>query len=330
MNKNLLFNWYENPDNILVLLEQKASKDLFLMLKQRYKSNKNISKMVGIDSKTLFYINQNKLIRLKTLKKILNNLKLDYNLYNQNIKGFGGVKDYLDLKFPINLNSINTPILIAAFMSDGHNEDQHPHYANTGFLGDKIINSAKSFIINIPYEFRNEHVRFHPILGRILLKLGVPYGCKSRINPDVPKTIFSKREWMKQYLIQVFDDEGHAATKISRKIVLGRSVILINFPENFSRSMEFSEKIYFNNLPENIKNIVLKNPPKLLVSEQNILNKFGIRSSLRCRSICKYQTRVSSEWVVEISGKENIRNFNNKIGFSDPQKIEKMNFYLNI
>ena len=283
MDNILIFNWYENPDKCLVLLDKNIAKNLAEMIKQKYGFNKIISKILELDISFIYQLRENKSIRIKTLKRILDKLKINYNSFNKNICGIGGSKYTFNIKFPIKLDSIGTSILIAAFMSDGHNESEHPHYANVGFLGDKIINSVNSLIRDIPYEFRNEHVRFHPLLGRILLKLGVPYGCKSYINPDVPEVIFSNQEWMREYLIQIFDDEGHAATRISRKIVLGRSVTLRNFPDDFSKNMEFSKKIYFNQLPEDIKEIALRTPPKLLTSEQKMLNEFGIKLSLRCR-----------------------------------------------
>ena len=325
---NLLFHWYENPDECLILIEPIFSKILTEMIKKRYGFNKNISKNLNINSKFYYQLKKNKPIRIKTLKRIINKLKLNYNKVNRHILGIGGSKFTFPINFPVNLNNVDISILIAAFMSDGHNESQHPHYANMGFLGNKIIQSARIIIKDIPYEFRNEHVRFHPILGRILLKLGVPYGCKSVINPDVPRFIYSKKEWMRQYLTQVFDDEGHAATKISRKIVFGRSVTVKNVPKEFSKFMELKKKVYFNNLPPKIKEIVLETPQRLLVSEKKMLNLFGINSSLRCRGICKYIKRTSADWVIEISGKENIRKFHNNIGFSHPEKVRKMEFYL--
>jgi len=328
MEDKLKFNWYENPDKCLVLLDEKASQNLVEVIKQKHGFNKNISKVLELDISFIYQLRKNKAIRIKTLKKILDKLEIKYNIFNKNICGIGGSKYVFNVRFPIKLDKIYSSILIAAFMSDGHNNKTHPHYANVGFLGDKIIKSANSLVYNIPYEFRNEHVRFHPVLGRVLLKLGVPYGCKSYINLDVPKEIFSNKEWMKEYLIQAFDDEGHAATRKSRKIVFGRSVTLRDFPEEFSKNMDFSKKRMFNSLPNNIKEIALGSPPKLLVSEQKMLDDFGIKSSLRCRGICKYMTRVSADWVIEISGKENLKLFNDKIGFSEPGKIKKMEIYL--
>ena len=280
---NLFFHWYENPDEGLVFLKPNFSQNLSNSIIQKYGTVKDAVDQLKINRKTVYQLKKNKPIRVKTLKRISNKLNLNFNGLNKYILGIGASKHFLNVKFPIKLDSIHSSILIAAFMSDGHNESEHPHYANVGFLGNKIINSAQSIIKDVPYEFRNEHVRFHPILGRILLKIGVPYGCKSYINPDVPEVIFSNQEWMREYLIQIFDDEGHAATRISRKIVLGRSVTLRNFPDDFSKNMEFSKKIYFNQLPEDIKEIALRTPPKLLTSEQKMLNEFGIKLSLRCR-----------------------------------------------
>lgn len=156
----------------------------------------------------------------------------------------------------------------------------------------------------------------------------MPYGCKSIINPTLPEIVKSNNKYMKIYLTQVFDDEGHAATKISRKIVLGRSVTLPNLPKGFTNTLHSCEKMYFNNLSNNIKKLILNNPPNLLREEGKLLYKFGINYSIRCRSLTKYLTRISTDWVLEIAGKENIRKFDKEIGFSDPDKIKKMFTYL--
>ena len=136
-------------------------------------------------------------------------------------------------------------------------------------------------------------------------------------------------EYKKEYLTHAFDDEGHAPTKASRKIVQGRSVALKYLPEEFVSKLVYKDKNYFNSLPENIKNIVQKQPPKLLKGEKELLEEFGIVSSMRCRGVTKYLDRVSADWVIEIYGKGNISKFNIRVGFSHPDKVKQINFYLN-
>jgi len=166
-------------------------------------------------------------------------------------------------------------------------------------------------------------------LSRLLLKLEVPEGNKTILNPKIPKLIYKNKKYKKEYLTQVFDDEGHAATKASRKIVLGRSVAINSLPNKFIKNLIYKKKIYFNSLPENIKDVVNKQPPNLLSMEYKLLKEFKIKSSIRCRGVTKYLDWVSTDWVIEIAGKENMGKFNKLIGFSHPDKIKQMNLYLN-
>jgi len=270
----------------------------------------------------------NKPIRVKTLKKILNLLKKDYSSFNRHIKTLGRGKHAFSIKFPLNLDNIDSAILVAAFMSDGNNQAEHPFYANQGFLGYKIIKATQTIIANIPWEFRNDKVRFHRILSLILTKLGVPKGNKTKLNPKIPCLIYKSEEYKKAYLTQIFDDEGHAATRKSRKIVLGRSVAVESLSIEFTESLTYKEKNYYNSLPEEIKIIVSQQPPNLLLMEFDLLNEFGIKSNMRCRGLTKYLETISADWVIEIAGIENLNRFHTNIGFSQPEKITQMEAYL--
>ncbi len=327
INNQPILNWFDNPNDCLILLDRETSNKLALRLKNRYVFNKNIKDEFD-DCKFLYRLKYNKPIKIRTLKKILARISLNFYNYNRCINSIGSRNFMLNTDFPIKLNKTESAILVAAFMSDGNNQDQHPFYANIGFLGNKILKIVQHYVPNIPWEIRNEKIRFHPILSRILLKLEVPIGNKTIINPKIPNFIYQNKKYMKAYLTQVFDDEGYAPTRTSRKMVLGRSVALKDLPRNFISTLIYNKKIYFNCLPEDIKKIVNKQPPNLLEDEHNLLKEFGIRSALRCRGICKYLDTISADWVIEVYGKENIEKFNKEIGFSHPDKVKQINSYL--
>lgn len=311
MKKKLQFEWFENPDEALVLIK----KEIILGILPRIK-----------ESKLRFQLKQNKPIRVKTLKIILNNLKIDYSSFNKNIQALGGSKFVYPINLPLELDKIESVILVAAFMSDGSNQPQ-PLYANIGFLGEKITKAAQTIIPNIPWKIENKKVRFHKVLSRILTKLGVPEGNKTILNPKIPNFIYENTTYKKEYLTQVFDDEGHAATRDSRKIVLGRSVAVHSLPTPFLESLIYTKKNYYNSLPEEIKQVVRMQPPNLLLMEYDLLNEFGIKSSMRCRGLTKYLETISADWVIEIAGRENLEKFNRNIGFSHPEKIKQMERY---
>ena len=324
--ERLRFHWFSNLNESMMLLNPVISKKLYVIIREKYKYNEVIEKFRDISF--LYQLRYNKPIRVKTLKNILATFNLDYTIYDKHIKYYCGNKIKFSINFPIDLDKKESAILIGAFMSDGNNQPQHPFYCNLSSLRKKILKSAQTFLPNIPYEVRDEKLRFHPILSRILLKLGVPIGNKTILNPKIPRFIYTKKEYKKEYLTQIFDDEGHAPTRISRKMVLGRSVALNNLPGDLVRNLIYNKKVYFNSLSTYIKEIVNKQPPNLLKGEYELLRYFGIKSSMKCRGITKFLGTISADWVIDIYGKENISRFNKCIGFSHPDKIKQINLYL--
>jgi len=327
MTKGFNFDWLDDTDNSMVLLETHFSKILATKLKDKYLSNKKITEIIG-NEKPYYQIKNSEPIRVKTLRKVITCLDLNSINISKNINYYND-KSPFTFKFPIDLDRKESAILIGAFMSDGNNNANHPFYCNKGCLKDKILNAVQTMLPRIPWEIRNEkHLRFHPVVSRTLLKLGVPIGDKILLNPKIPKFIYRNKIYKKEYLTQVFDDEGHAATRASRKIVMGRNVAVKNLPKNFVSILTYKKTRYLKEIPLEIKKIIDKQPPNLLKGEQELLIEFGIKSSMRLRCITKYLDRVSASWVIEISGKKNIEKFNNKIGFSHPDKIKKMKKYL--
>ncbi len=329
-SSELIYYWYDEPDSCLIKLNSEYNNELINLIKQKYISLKKFFTKFAIDIDINLRMLKCSSITVRNLKKILNGLNLSYNVCERHIVAIGS-RYPLNVAFPIKLNNLESALLVAAFMSDGHNEDQHPHYTNnSAFLNHKILSTALKLVPNLPWETRNDKIRFHPFLGRILQKLGVPYGNKSMINPIVPSFIWSNIAYMKIYLTQVFDDEGHATTKESRKMVLGRSSVVNNLPKDFVDSLPHGKRIMFNQLPDNVKELIIKQPPMLLIGEYFLLKKLGIERKMRCRGIYKYQNNnVSADWVIELYGKENMRKFQETIGFSEPSKVKQMGLYLN-
>ena len=320
------FNWLDMADECMLLLDSNVATRLVSTLKKKYHTNEVIAKIIG-NNMSIYRLKENTPIRVKTLKKILDCLNLSYTSYDKNVH-YHSDKSVYTTRFPIVFDKVESAILIAAFMSDGNNQSEHPFYCNTDFLGDKILHAVQTFFPSIPHEIRDEKLRFHPLLSHLLLKLGVPIGDKILLNPKIPEIVYKKKEYKVAYLTQIFDDEGHAPTTASRKIVLGRSVSLNGLPKEFSSTLIYKKKLMFNSLPESIKYIVSKQPPNLLKGEYELLKEFGIKSSLRCRGITLYLDRISADWVVEIAGKKNISKFNKDIGFSHPDKVKKTKIYI--
>lgn len=325
-NSKFEFNWFDMEDKCMLLLNSKVAFELASKLKKKYHTNKAIAEIIG-NNKSIYRLRKSAPIRVKTLKKVLDCLKIDYRYYDKKVNYYSDKSAYTVI-FPIAFDKVESAIIIAAFMSDGNNQSEHPFYCNLGFLGNKVLQSVQTLLQNIPHEVRDDKLRFHPLLSPLLLKLGVPIGDKILLNPKIPYLVYKKKEYKKSYLTQIFDDEGHAPTKAGRKIVLGRSVALRGLPKEFSSALVYKKKIMFNSLPDHIKIIVSKQPSNLIKGEHELLKEFEIKSSLRCRGITLYLNSVSADWVIEIYGKENIGKFNKDIGFSHPDKIEKSKRYV--
>lgn len=322
--RDMLFNWWENPDECLITIDKELLQIILNLIKEKFGDYKHFKNINNLSHKIIFQLKNKNTARIKSLKIILSSLNIKYSDCSKNILKIGGSKYTFKINFPVNLNNSKFVILIAAFMSDGHNSQEHPFYANLGFLGEKIKNSANLVLPDLPYETRNEKLRFHAMLGRMLYKLGVPYGCKTKINPFTPKFVYYNTDYSKIYLTQVFDDEGHAPTKTSRKIVLGRSCLI-----NLEAELNYLSYVTYNQLTETQKQVVLDNPPNLLICEYFMLKKFGINSSIRCRKVTRYLKGISADWVIEIFGKGNIHKFNKNIGFSEPKKVKISENYTN-
>ncbi len=322
----LQFEWFDYLDEGMLLLDEDTTLKMIpivknLYLKKRLKKNEY--------RKLRNQFNHKKPIRVKSLKKILTLNNLRFSDFNPKVNAFVGNRYTYPISLPLNLDRTESAILVAAFMSDGNNNPNHPFYANQGFLGDKITKNVRSIMPSIAFEERDDNVRFHAILSLILTKLGVPVGNKTKLNPKIPEFILKNKTYSKAYLTQVFDDEGHATTRESRKIVLGRSVAVNSLPEDFTKTLAYTKKNYYNSLPEPIKEIVKVQPPNLLLMEYDLLNEWGIKPSMRCRGLTKYLETISADWVIEIAGIENINKFHTDIGFSQPEKIQQMKDYLN-
>lgn len=325
---NLIFHWYENFDDNLIQINKGGCSKLINLIKQNYPVKKTFYKIAKITDGTLWQIQNYKSIKVSTLKRILRVLELSFLSFDKYIVSIGSKDCLFKINFPLVLARRDIAVLIGGFMSDGCNNREHPFYANTGFLGDKMINSVQTICPGISWEFHHEKVRFHPILSRILSKLGVPCGRKVILNPITPLFLWSNELWSKAYLTQVFDDEGHAAEASSRKIVLGRSVALGILPKDFIDRLPFKKKVYFSKLSQNIRNLILENPPNLLLAEYFMLKRFDIKSAMRCRGITKYEKWVSADCVIEIYGKGNMKKFQEIIGFSEPSKVNQMKMYV--
>jgi len=134
----LYFHWYNNPDESLIEINKAGCKKLFKHIKKYFLTYKELERKTGVKNDTLSYhLKKIGVIRVKTLKKLLKAVKIKYNKYDKFIVGISRHRIRLKIKFPTNLNNTNSIILIAAFLSDGHNSKDHPHYANVGFLGNK-------------------------------------------------------------------------------------------------------------------------------------------------------------------------------------------------
>src|SRR3989344_9610532 len=84
MTKGFNFDWLDDTDNSMVLLETHFSKILTTKLKDKYLSNKKITEIIG-NEKPYYQIKNSEPIRVKTLRKVITCLDLNSINISKNI-----------------------------------------------------------------------------------------------------------------------------------------------------------------------------------------------------------------------------------------------------
>lgn len=258
-------------------------------------------------------------ISLKTLKKLLNYINMDYNILNNNFAEIrrGNKPSIKNPNFPINLLNINMGSILGHVVSDGclYYDKSRKNLIRTKYCSpdEQVVVSFIDRINNIfgQVHFNKEIVRNckiirigNGIVGEALRLAGASIGRKYELNNNIPWLIKESRDEIKRgYLSAIFDDEGSVGEKPFPYIILSRNIHIkltdnekgfldkfvvpfmnINFfptgHKNKTIPIKKLRGILENKRKYILLNKILNHKPKILLDESNLLkNSFDINNS---------------------------------------------------
>ncbi len=217
-------------------------------------------------------------------------------------------KSIFNPKFPINFNNRNGARIISAIMFDGGlTSEIYPFYVNKNEkLINNVIKSVEKVVGKIGYNKRTYdgvfHVDFPKILGCVLTKIGIVPGKKVLTNYPIPPFIIDNHNLYKEFLRQAFDDEGYVNTGDSKGG--GKRITFTQYHSTHRK-------------------------PRRLIQIKYMLKFLGIRASgpYFQRSYIAKNGNKTYGYVLQISNQNDLRMFNEKVGFSMDYKktdLEKL------
>nr|MDO8099161.1 hypothetical protein [Candidatus Njordarchaeota archaeon] len=299
-------------------------------------------------------------MRVDRLIPILTYLSRNLDEPNSHITAIGDKRAVENPNLPFKLDTVNGARLHAARFSDGSlsaSRGRGPtfEYKNTDAeqrnrIAESLTNVFGKANINTT-EDKNEVPRVRTsteVIGYVLQRSGAIAGEITVKNPDIPTfirqgSIEMKREWIKQ----AFGDEG-APWPQRGLVMLSRSVDVTHrlsdeqrkrldvMSEEWKKTQpkgEWKEKKYcmFDKLPDDIKEALEPERPRLLESEERMLeDDFGINVNKYPSEIHTREGGYSVSWVLQTASREDSRVFCDKIGFPQNRKQEELRRALRI
>lgn len=304
------FRLEDFPDEIYVHIEDDFRKRLFSETIERTKTHKELANILKAGSRTLYsWFVGERAIPLKKLRKIseianVNLSSIESHIIRYQGHNGKGVKTPI---FPLTLTHYLGRIIGHLFVGDGSidNRDRVPSYSLAdNEIGNILISQFKECIKNVfgnaeirefKYSsgFKNTHMRrvvLPSVIGRILIHI---FGRPSK-KKDVllPEVITSSKEVLSQTISAIFDDDG---------------------------------SVTFNRMTKGSRAIKLEcdNINVLLQLQRWLSQFFGVNSHI-------YTSRRKNIYRLHICDKNSLNKFRNYIGFTHPEKQEKLGFILNI
>ncbi len=324
------YHWFYEPDHTSIVIDLNFIEKIFKKALNNADSMTNLSKQTELSKQTLFNHLYCKSMNVKGLKALLEFTGIDFAEANRYITEIGWNK----IKFPIQLSTESSAIVMSAILGDGSNTSRVMYKNKDQSLLDKIEKSAKEWLGEILIDHRTSpknipYLNFPRIMGRILSFAGVPKGKQTKSNPGIPEAISqSTLNVKKAFIQQFFDDEGWVEPNQMR-VALSQCVDCTNdLPDDFVESIRDKTTIYLKDIPLDVKKKI--NYPKLLVNIHKILkDEFNIYSYLRLKRLLVRKNHITAAFELEIQRKEDIKQFQSKIGFYSQIKNQRLDFMIN-
>ena len=265
--------------------------------------------------------------QISTLIKVANFIKFSLGEIEKHIIQFPKSSLNFRPKLPFKLHSPEGAEIRAAFLSDGHVEDNPikcPRYfAVEPELHNRLIGFSKrvfgNFNAQTKFNSKSYVTQFPAPIGDALKLAGVPGKDKRLIKIFVPKDILlGSQKIQASYLRRVFDDEGDVCfDKYGKRAVrITRSTDITN--KNLVFSSLKSERWTFvnnSNIPINM----------LLLGEQLLLYKLGIDARIYSEGVYRSRRkRITAKWRIQIGQQDSVRKFSKIINFNLKVKRRKL------
>lgn len=287
---------------------------------------------------------------------ILTYLGRDLNEPSSHITAIGCRRAVENPNLPLRLNTIDGARLHGARFSDGSlyvSQGKGPIFDygnNDAEQRNRIVESltnifGKANILDRE-QSSGEAARVRTstyVIGYALQRSGAITGEIVRKNPDIPTFILQgSKEMKREWLRQAFGDEG--STWPQRGLVkLSRAVDATNrlSDEQRNRLDAFSEEwkrkpskdacrkqikyCRFDDLPEDIQEVLKVELPRLLESEARILHEnFCINTNKFPNEIYEREGGYGVNWILQTASREDSRMFCKEIGFPQNRKQEAL------
>jgi len=318
----MIINWWQLFPSHKIVLEPNYQKEIFGKAIKKAGNYSALAKKIYVPRKAIsacYRLKRNPTIEY--LIKIANYVEIPNNKINNKIIEIASLKNP---KLPFNLNNPKGAEIIAAFLSDGHiprHPSKNPMYcAYERELHLRLISLCNEifgdFKIKITTGHKSLLSRYPCPIGSALEFAGVPRGDKRKSNPFLPVTILNSDKSIRAaYLRRVFDDEGNVYVSKSKKAIC------------LSRSMDCSHKYGSVNLKKQkwlygFSDIPINN---LILGEYLLLKELGIDAKLYPEGIYRsINERTTAKWRIQIAQQDNLKLFDEKIGFNHTKKKEKL------
>lgn len=366
------FNWFQLPDNQLLLLRGGLLKELVEKCVEKAGNLNRVCKAISLSYPSFVYLFKGNLemVSVRKLRKIARYLGFSYDYFNDKIIELrkGTTPSIQDPLFPINLSNTHAGEILGAVSSDGcvYVDSRSRGVKRTKYSTDKAEDRDRFkknvFSIFGKVHFNEEEERNcttirigTSLIGTALIRVGAICGHKAKLNRGMPWIVKEgSKEIKAAYLRVAFGDEGSIAltrghpyivmtrarqiTDLikSEKMALDELVPLMkssNFPtghQNKAIQLRKATSIILETggSEELIKKIMFE--PRLLYDESSTLSEsFGIINNVFPSTLHKTQNETySSNFTLAIQNKDGLAKFASQIGFSSPQKQEKLVSYL--
>lgn len=308
-------------EKIRVKLTEKLRKKLLKILFKKFDSLSKIAKALGLpkgDYVRRYLISERSGIPLNILIKVAEITDTKEEEIQKNIIELKTIKSKEKIKnpkLPINILTPEFALIVGGILGDGGIEKNKLRV----WYFNQELQQLESFISAMLASFGNVGFAFHrsisgtpcvifpKVTGLILETIGLTAGNKNYKNFGIPAA-FMKTKNIKvanALLRRLFDDDGTV------------------FNHHNSRAVALTS-------PKIIRENTNSNPPKILLDVKKILEKNNVKSKIFVKGIViKNNEEKTVYWQLNITGKENLQNFYNRIGFGLERKQNKLREALN-